>query len=447
MSLLNYLERVELKRFHYRLLIIASLTYMLTAMNVLLISGVLKRLGVELALNQIQLSYLLSSGFVGMFFGALLFGRLADIIGRKWALIITITIHGVFTALCGTTHDYELLLLYRFIAGIGLGGALPIPGVYISEYTPAKYRGTFVGLVETAWVWGAILSLLIPLVFIETIDWEGVLLWGLLALILVPLIVVYLPESIRYLEEKGRIDKAIHILKKYSLVVGEVKVSRRPSSKVRWIELFRGEYAKRTILLMSLWFILVYTYYGVFLWLPKILADKYPQYSLLVALSWSILIIAAQIPGYYSAAFLLDKLGRKKVLAGYLIGAGIGSIIVSIADYWEIGTIRIGAYSIGLLLSAGFIIVSFFNLGAWSGLYTYTPELYPTDYRGTGAGIAAATGRVAGIIAPVVTGLLQMGGSLVAAYLVFFFMHLIGGLLVIMIGPETKGLRLEDISK
>ncbi len=420
---------------------------MLTAMNVLLISGVLKRLGVELALNQIQLSYLLSSGFVGMFFGALLFGRLADIIGRKWALIITITIHGVFTALCGTTHDYELLLLYRFIAGIGLGGALPIPGVYISEYTPAKYRGTFVGLVETAWVWGAILSLLIPLVFIETIDWEGVLLWGLLALILVPLIVVYLPESIRYLEEKGRIDKAIHILKKYSLVVGEVKVSRRPSSKVRWIELFRGEYAKRTILLMSLWFILVYTYYGVFLWLPKILADKYPQYSLLVALSWSILIIAAQIPGYYSAAFLLDKLGRKKVLAGYLIGAGIGSIIVSIADYWEIGTIRIGAYSIGLLLSAGFIIVSFFNLGAWSGLYTYTPELYPTDYRGTGAGIAAATGRVAGIIAPVVTGLLQMGGSLVAAYLVFFFMHLIGGLLVIMIGPETKGLRLEDISK
>ncbi|MHA1610039.1 MAG: MFS transporter, partial [Candidatus Njordarchaeales archaeon] len=196
MSLLRYLENIELRSFHYKILVIAFLAYMLTAMNVLLISGILKRIGTELVLNQMQLSYLLSSGFVGMFMGAVLYGRLADIVGRKISLITAIVLHGIFTALCGTTHNYTLMLLYRFIAGIGLGGALPIPGVYVSEYIPARYRGTFVGLIETAWVWGTILSLIIPLLFLRTIDWEGVFLWGLLALVLIPFIIAFLPESI-----------------------------------------------------------------------------------------------------------------------------------------------------------------------------------------------------------------------------------------------------------
>ena len=444
MSLLRYLENIELRSFHYKILVIAFLAYMLTAMNVLLISGILKRIGTELVLNQMQLSYLLSSGFVGMFMGAVLYGRLADIVGRKISLITAIVLHGIFTALCGTTHNYTLMLLYRFIAGIGLGGALPIPGVYVSEYIPARYRGTFVGLIETAWVWGTILSLIIPLLFLRTIDWEGVFLWGLLALVLIPFIIAFLPESIRYLEEKGRIEEALRVLKQYGLVKGGVKIE--PSlvrRKVHWSELIKGEYAKRTLLLTSLWFILVYTYYGVFLWLPKILSDRYSLFS---ALLWSILIVLAQIPGYYSAAFLLDRLGRRKVLIYYLIGASIGSIVVGLADYWEVAIINIGTYSIGLMLLLGFILISFFNLGAWSGLYVYTPELYPTEYRGTGAGIAAAVGRIAGILSPIITGYLQLGG-LTLAYVVFFIAHLLGGLLVFLLGPETKGLILEEISK
>ncbi|MHA1610107.1 MAG: MFS transporter, partial [Candidatus Njordarchaeales archaeon] len=286
--------------------------------------------------------------------------------------------------------------------------------------------------------------LIIPLLFLRTIDWEGVFLWGLLALVLIPFIIAFLPESIRYLEEKGRIGEALRVLKQYGLVKGEVKIE--PSlvrRKVHWGELIKGEYAKRTLLLTSLWFILVYTYYGVFLWLPKILSDRYSLFS---ALLWSILIVLAQIPGYYSAAFLLDRLGRRKVLIYYLIGASIGSIIVGLADYWEVAIINIGTYSIGLMLLLGFILISFFNLGAWSGLYVYTPELYPTEYRGTGAGIAAAVGRIAGILSPIITGYLQLGG-LTLAYVVFFIAHLLGGLLVFLLGPETKGLILEEISK
>lgn len=418
---------------------------MLTAMNVLLISGVLSRLMIELQLTLGDASFLLSVGFVGMFFGALLFGRIADIIGRKMSLIITILIHAIFTALCGTTHDFNLLLLYRFLAGIGLGGALPIPGVYISEYIPAKKRGLFVGLVETAWVWGTILSLLIPLLFIKTIDWEGVFLWGLIAVLIIPFVLWKMPESIRYLEEKGKTDEAMLILKKSGLI-SEEKIEIGPVEKIKisWKELFSKKYLKATILLMSLWFILVYTYYGVFLFLPKILSEKY---ELLKALVWSLIIIVAQIPGYYSAAFLLDKVGRKEVIGLYLFLAAIGSLIVGLSDFYELGAFSVFGYEIGLLLFLGFIIVSFFNLGAWSGLYTYTPELYPTEYRGTGSGVAAATGRVAGILAPIITGYLLLGGTLLYAYVAFFLFHVVGSFMVFLMGIETKGKILEEIHK
>ncbi len=447
MSLVRYLEQTELTRFHYLLLTIAFLTYMFTAMNVLLISGVIKKMMQELINPWGGAGFLISIGFAGMFFGALGIGKLSDLIGRRLSLLLSITIHAVFTALCGTTHDYNTLLVYRFVAGLGLGGALPIPGVYISEYVPAKYRGTFVGLVETAWVWGALLSLFIPLVFIEKIDWEGVFYWGLLPLILVPLIIIYLPESIRYLEKSRKIDEAIALLRRNGLIPLDLKIEIKPEEikKISWRKLFSQKYLVRTILLMTLWFILVYTYYGIFIWLPKILADRY---NLIGGLFWSLIITLAQIPGYYSAAYLLDRLGRKRVLEIYLSLAAIGSLIVGISDYVELGTIRLFGYEIGSILLLGFLVISFFNLGAWSGLYTYTPELYPTEYRGTGAGVAAATGRIAGILAPIITEIISLGGAqLLTAYVAFFILHMIGAISVVALGIETKGLTLEEISE
>ncbi len=444
MALLKYLDEAPLKRFHIIILIVAFLAYMLTATNVMLISGIAKRICDVFKLSTYELGILFSVGFIGMLIGALLFGRLADIIGRKWALIVAVLIHALFTALCGTATDYYQLMIYRFIAGVGLGGSLPIPGVYISEYIPAKYRGTFVGLVETAWVWGAIISLFIPLIYLPILDWRGVFYWGLLALIVVPLAIIFLPESIRYLEEKGKTDKAINILKKHGIIAGEVSVKPIEIKRISWKDLFRGNYLQRTFLLMSLWFILVYTYYGVFLWLPRILAEKF---TLIGSILWAMIITLAQIPGYYSAAFLLDRIGRKMVLGVYLILAAIGSIIVAFGDFFEVAIITVFGQPMGLILFAGFLMISFFNLGAWSGLYTYTPELYPTEYRGTGSGIAAASGRAAGILAPYVTGYLLIGGSLIPAYTVFFLAHLIGGLLVFWMGIETKGLTLEEISE
>ncbi|MEM1517910.1 MAG: MFS transporter, partial [Nitrososphaerota archaeon] len=150
MSVVKILEDLKLSRFHYVLLTIASLAYGLTAMNVMLIGLLLPAIRAEWGLSLTEAGYLLSFGYVGMFLGAIFSGLIADRIGRKYTMIVMILVGSVFTGLCGVTWDFWSMSIFRILAGIGLGGTLPLPGVYMSEYPPAKYRGRFVGIVETA---------------------------------------------------------------------------------------------------------------------------------------------------------------------------------------------------------------------------------------------------------------------------------------------------------
>ncbi|HDH07040.1 MAG TPA: MFS transporter, partial [Thermoproteales archaeon] len=166
MDVYEALNETRLTGFHYKILLTASLLYCLTALDVMLIGSVLPAIAAEWKLDKVTIGLLLSSGFVGMFFGAIIFGRLADVIGRKPTLAIVVVVESVFTALCGLAYDVNSMALLRFLAGIGLGGALPQPGVYVSEYVPAKYRGTFLGFIESSWVWGALLSLAFPIFLI-----------------------------------------------------------------------------------------------------------------------------------------------------------------------------------------------------------------------------------------------------------------------------------------
>ncbi|MGQ4832707.1 MAG: MFS transporter [Candidatus Asgardarchaeia archaeon] len=331
--------------------------------------------------------------------------------------------------------DYQSLLIIRSIAGIGLGGALPIPGVYVSEYPPTKYRGRMIGLVETAWVWGVLLGLILSLFVLPKFGWRYTFYVGIIPLTMVPAIIISLPESIRYLESKGKISEAIAILKKYKFIRKEIKPEdvEVKRIKVKISDLFRGSYLKRTLILIILWMSLIYTYHGIFLWLPKFYADKFFTES--QAIMWTIVVTLAQIPGYYSAAFSLDKLGRKLILGVYLILASVGCILLALVSE-----------SAFLVLIAS-IIIAFFNLGAWSALYTYTPEMYPTDYRGTGSGIAASSGRIAGILAPYLTGYFYVIGGLYLPFIAFFLVHLVAGLIVLLFGIETKSKTLEELEK
>ncbi len=442
-SFVEYLETASLSRFHYGLLTISSLAYALTGMGVMLISILLTPIGEEWGLSDVTKGLLASAGYVGMFFGAIGCGFLADIVGRKKTLLFTLIISSIFTGLCAVAWDVLSMALLRFLAGIGLGGALPQPGVYVSEYTPAKYRGRFLGITETSWVYGVLLGLFCGWLLLEPFGWRPVFLIAFVPLALVPLIAWFIPESIRYLEDKGRRRDAVEILRKRGLA--SIKISdKQPRARVQEVyegassvksalrELWSSSYWQRTAVLWILWGVLVYTYHGIFIWLPSI----YVQLGFLeeIAIWFTLAVTLFQIPGYYSATFLLDRLGRKPVLVGYLALAGLGSCLLGFAT--NMTSILVWS-----------CVISFFNLGAWAGLYTYTPELYPTRIRGSGSGTAASLGRFAGIFAPTVTPLLWVSAGRWLPFVVFALAHGLAALSVAILGIETKGRVLEEIAE
>lgn len=419
-------------KFTYIVLLISSLAYSLTAMNTMIVSGVANTIAREFNMSVTGISYFLSVGYAGMFFGAILFGKLADKVGRKTSLLMAIILQSLFTFLISKSSSYSELMIYRFLSGIGLGGALPIPGVLVSEYSPAKSRGKFVGLVETSWVYGVLIALFVTFIVMPSYGWRKVFIISLLPLALVPFGMIYLPESARFLLKKGKGEKALQILRRAYPGFDEKNVSlelaEKPVQKVTVV--FSKKYLRRTLVLFVLWGGLVYTYHGIFAWLPTIYARTFniPDVR---SVWWTIAITLFQIPGYYSATFLLDRIGRKKVLAFYLFIAGFSSALLGL----RIETAWIFAWS---------SVISFFNLGAWSGLYTYTPELYPTEIRGLGSGIAASFGRLISIFAPYITGYLYTVYGLSAPFIVFSFVHILASATVLAFGIETKKLPLQE---
>lgn len=435
-TLIDILEEARLSRFHYKILLIGCLVYAFTAMNVMLIAAVLTPIIREFKLDPLGSGLLLSVGYLGMFIGAITCGVLADRWGRKKTLIFTTTTMTVFTAANALAPDPLTMGFLRFLAGIGLGGALPQPGVYVSEYIPAKYRGRFLGLVEASWVYGALLSLLFPYVMFPIVGWRLTFLVALVPIILVPMVAYFLPESLRYLQLKGRVNEVLEPLTREGIIPkGFTETSSIPPKGRKPVEALKELWSKnlwkRTLLLWIFWAVLVYTYHGIFIWLPTIYA-KEMGLTVVKSIEWTLIVTLAQVPGYYSAALLLDKVGRKGISIVYLAMAGLGSIFLGLSSSPN-----------DILLWS--IVISFFNLGAWSALYTYTPELYPTHIRGTGSGTAASIGRVAGIIAPTATPLLYAYGGLAAPFTVFALAHFLGAIVVAGLGIETKGKKLEEI--
>jgi putative MFS transporter len=185
-------------------------------------------------------------------------------------------------------------------------------------------------------------------------------------------------------------------------------------------------------MLWVLWFCIAYAYHGIFIWLPTILYAE--GLTLVRALWYSMLITSLQVPGYLSAAFLIETVGRKHVLALYMGLAGLAS--------YFFGTARTEA---AVLFWGG--CISFFNLGAWAVTYAYTPELYPTRIRGSGTGWSGAVGRVAGILAPVITAATVSGLGTFQTFMVFFVIQFVAAFAVATLGEETKGRTLEEISQ
>ena len=437
MDILTRLHRLPVGKFHYKLLILVGLGWLFDAMDTGMVSFVLATLGAEWQLSPKELGWIVSIGFVGMALGAVLSGSLADRIGRKGVFAATMLLYSVATGLCALSWDLTSLLFFRFWVGFGLGGQLPVAVSLVSEYAPPQVRGRFIVLLESFWGLGWLVAALASYFFIPQYGWHSAFLIGALPVFYVLIVWKLLPESVPYLINKGRVQEAHEMVCRLEaeagLPVATEAVVNTPAEKenISFARLWQPPFARRTLMLWLIWFGIVYSYYGIFTWLPSLLVKQ--GYSIVQSFEYVLVMILAQLPGYVAAAWLVEKLGRKATLAGFIGMCAVSAYFFGQAD------------TVSMIMFWG-CLMSFFNLGAWGVLYTYTPEQYQTNIRAFGSGWASAIGRMGGIVAPmVVTHMMVQSNGFSAIFMMFTAVLLAVAAVILILGEETKGKTLEEI--
>lgn len=424
-------EEIGMGPFQYKLLLVCGASWAADAMEVIIISYVIPNVVQQWSLTSAQAGLIGTAIFVGMLLGAWFWGTITDYVGRKIGFQLTVVIDSVFGLLSAFSPGYIWLLVLRAITGFGVGGTLPVDYAVFSEYLPKRNRGRYLVLLESFWAVGTIVVaglawLILPSA--PTVGWRI-----LLAVSAVPGAIVFfirrhIPESPRYLLIEGREEEAREVLQRVArengttLDVDRLDVQERTAG-VTVSALWKRPFTRSTLMLWVGWFAISLGYYGVFIWLPGIFVQR--GFEFLRTYQNTFLLALAQLPGYFSAAYLVEYWGRKWTLAVYLIFSGVFTYLFAVVS------------GLPLIVGAA-MLMSFFTLGAWGVLYAYTPEIYPTEVRATGMGWASGMTRIAGAIAPSLGGAL-LSSSLVAALTLYAVSFVVGGLTVLFLGQETKG--------
>ncbi len=429
-------------RFHRRIVLITGFAWTFVAFEIILISFVLPAVfatfGIDQGAQPVLYFLVTSATLMGSFIGSLVLGRLADDRGRRTIFLVSILWYSLFTALTAASWDPWSVFGFRFLAGIGLGGMLVVDPSVLSEFLPPQSRGRFMVLLDFFWPIGFLLAIGFWWVFIVSgATVAGLDSWRVLFVVAAfPafgafLVRIAIPESPFFYARHGRLEEAAGVLGRItgrpvaaSALSAEQAVPRAPLSK-----LFSGVLARRTAVTIIVWIALNFSYYGLFLSLPFALPIFGVVGSDVTLLAWFFVVSAlAQFPGYGVSMYLVERWGRKRTLALFLVLGGLSGYAFATAT-------ALGA----LFVSLAF--VSFFNLGAWGAVYPYTSELFPTQYRATGFGMAEGVGKVTAILGPVAFGALYAatGGNVVAPLTLIAIVMVIGGAALAVLGPETKG--------
>ncbi|WP_245982294.1 MFS transporter [Mycetocola tolaasinivorans] len=448
MTRLDRLDALPFTREHRKLLFGSGVGWALDAMDVGLFSFVIVALSQQWNLQSGEQGIIASIGFLGMALGASVGGLLADRFGRRQVFAITLLIFGIATGASALVWSVGALIALRFIVGLGLGAELPVASTLVSEFAPPRIRGRIIVLLEAFWAVGWIAAAVIGYFVVKAGDdgWRWALLIGAVPAIYAAVIRFGMPESVRFLQSRGKNLQAENTVRRFERSAGidAPELTELPATedvaeeaavvepavpaRARLAALFAPVRRGQTIALWTVWFCVNFSYYGAFVWIPTLLVNS--GFSLIQSFTYTLIITLAQLPGYAASAYLVEKWGRNRTLAVFLIGSAIAATLFGLATVeWQI----IGA---GMLLS-------FFNLGAWGALYAITPELYPTALRGTGAGWAAGFGRIASIIAPLIVPTLAKTAGLPTVFIVLATAFVIAAVAAFQL-HDRRGQSIDD---
>lgn len=442
MNIAQRLERLPLTRTHWALLMATGIGWLFDSMDVGLVSFVMPAIQKEWNLLPTQLGMIGSIGMAGMAIGAATSGMFADKFGRRAVILFTLVLFGLATGFCGLATGLAMLMAARFFVGAGLGGELPIASTLVSEFSPAGVRGRMVVILESFWAWGWIAAALVAYLLVPTYGWRFAFFIGAIPALYAAYLRRAIPESPRFLERQGRYDEADAIVTRMEQEAG-VKTENKEATKftdsprLTLAELWSDFYWRRTLTTWVLWLGINFGYYGFVTWIPTLLVSA-KGFLIIKSLKYVLIMSFAQLPGYFSAAWLIEKIGRKAVLIVYLAGTALAAYFFGQSN----STTQIMTW--GCLLY-------FFSLGAWGCVYAYTPENFPTRARGTGVGWAAAVGRLGAIAAPYVVGAMYQAYGKATGYTSVFIMltvvFAVTAVVVWIFGVETLGKTLDEATE
>lgn len=396
-SVNEVIDQAKFAPFHLKIILWCLFIVLFDGYDLAINGVVLPLLMQEWNMTAVQAGMLASTALAGMMFGAMLFGMLADKIGRKKVILICVTLFSGFTFWGGFASNPTEFAILRFIAGLGIGGVLPNLVALTSEYAPQRLKSTLVTTMFSGYAVGGIMAALCGSWFTAAYGWEIMFWIAGIPLLCLPLFIKFLPESLTYLVKAEKFKEAGYLLKKV-----EEKIQFRPETQLVLSSndqthhasvkaLFTENRATGTFLFWLAFFMCLLMLYALGSWLPKLMMAA--GYSLGSSLMFLLALNIGAVIGTIGGGVLADRFDFKPVLISMLV-VGVLSLV------------GLGFNSPQPVIYLLVALAGASSIGTSILLYSYVAQYYPVAIRSTGIGWASAVGRTGAIVGPIVIGML-----------------------------------------
>jgi putative MFS transporter len=440
-ALIRRIESVPFSRWHTKARIIVGSATFFDAFDALSIAFVLPVLIGLWHIEPLEIGVLIGASYIGQFIGALTFGWYAERRGRIRSVTIAIAIMSVMSMGCALSGSFAVLLVCRFIQGIGVGGEMPVAATYISELSNAHGRGKYFLLYELIFPVGLMATGQIGAWLVPLIGWKIMFWIGAVPGLLIALLIARLPESPRWLISKGRFDEAEAVVRDMEASTDRrIEPGRRQqpnkgvmNARAGWRELLSPFYRGRTLVVWVLWATAFFIANSLNNWLPTLYRSVY-HLPLQTALRAASMTNVAQVALLLICAYVIDRVGRRNwTVSAFCLAAILFACLGLFAahDVWS--AMVLGTLSYGLIGSIAAV------------LYLYTPEVYPTRMRATSTGLATSWLRLASAVGPSLAGLLLHKRGIGSVFVMFAVAAVVGAICALRM-TETRERSLEEIA-
>jgi putative MFS transporter len=424
-------------------IIIAALASLFDNMDSKLLGFALPGIAKEFGLKPQEMGLIASSTMIGMMVGSFVWGWIADKWGRRMAFTATVLIFSLFSGMTAACFSIGFLLGVRFVTGFGLGGAIPVDAAILAEFAPARIRGFAGGVLPIAFPAGTFIASWAALLIVPRFGWRMLFIVGVLPALLTAWVRRGVPESPRWLANRGRFAECRKALNHIGVtdeaiersalaLANEPAPPRLPKPLFR--DLFGPEMRRRTAHTWIVWGLPAMASWGMTLWMPSFFVKLHGT-DLKQALTYTFYISFVAIAGRLTSYFFLDRAGRKPfTILGYL-GAGLFLLLLTTIHHNS---------SYFAWTAAGYMY--FIEMGMCA-ITPYTPEVYPLHIRVLGTSTAMGVGRIGGATGPYIIGLLLGTGHVVWIWIVLGAGCLLASLATIWLGIETRGRNLEQLNR